>query len=336
MTTVSFIIPSYNSEETLKQCLDSLLQEDVLDDIEIVIVNDGSTDSTSEIAQAYADKHPAFRVINKANGGHGSAINCAVSSLRGRYFRVLDSDDWVRNLPVYVKSLKSTDAQVVLTPYRMINVVDGTVQEYSIKGLEFGRVYDLAAFFANCQQVADVCALHGITYDTAFYRACNLTLSEKVSYEDLEFTVLPFANVESILPLDIFLYEYGIGYPNQSMSESNQIKRIHQLATVLFKIIDSPPPATNKPAWDYYFYRVKSTVLTYHVIALIRNPDKANGRKLAREFRKQIKQRDTYVHKATRRSFWYCYILSFTGFTTQTMARWRNTRIYKFFGRRLR
>lgn len=85
--TLSIIIPSYNMEAYLPQCLDSLLGPDVpVELLDIIVVNDGSRDRTSEIAHSYANRYPdSIRVIDKANGNYGSCINAALPTARGRW-----------------------------------------------------------------------------------------------------------------------------------------------------------------------------------------------------------------------------------------------------------
>ena len=89
-------VPSYNVEKFLENTLDSFVDERVLDDIEVLIVDDGSKDKTAEIGRKYEEKYPdTFRVISKENGGHGSTINRGIGEAKGKYFKVVDGDDWV-------------------------------------------------------------------------------------------------------------------------------------------------------------------------------------------------------------------------------------------------
>ena len=93
---LSVIIPVYNMEKYIRQCLESLMIREILDKIEILVVLDGSTDRSEEIAMEYVAAHPdSVRVISKPNGGHGSAINTGMDHAAGEYVKVLDSDDWV-------------------------------------------------------------------------------------------------------------------------------------------------------------------------------------------------------------------------------------------------
>ena len=94
MKLLSFAIPCYNSESYMEKCIESILIGG--EDVEILIVNDGSKDRTAEIADAYEAKYPTIcRAIHQENGGHGEAVNAGIRNATGRYFKVVDSDDWV-------------------------------------------------------------------------------------------------------------------------------------------------------------------------------------------------------------------------------------------------
>ena len=98
MKTISFAVPCYNSAAYMDKCIESLLAcDEGKNDIEILIVDDGSTkDNTAEIADAWQEKYPdTIRAIHKPNGGHGSAVNTGLANAEGRYFKVVDSDDWL-------------------------------------------------------------------------------------------------------------------------------------------------------------------------------------------------------------------------------------------------
>ena len=94
MKLLSVAIPSYNSQEYLGHCVESLLVGG--DEVEILIVDDGSTDRTAEIADGYAQAYPGIvKAIHQENGGHGEAVNTGIRNAAGLYFKVVDSDDWV-------------------------------------------------------------------------------------------------------------------------------------------------------------------------------------------------------------------------------------------------
>ena len=94
MKLLTFTVPCYNSQDYMRRCVDSLLIGG--EDVEIIIVDDGSSDDTGAIADAYAEKYPSIvRAIHQENGGHGAGLNAGLNHATGLYFKVVDSDDWV-------------------------------------------------------------------------------------------------------------------------------------------------------------------------------------------------------------------------------------------------
>ena len=109
MKVLTVLVPTYNVEKYLRRCLDSLLLPEVFEEIEVLVVNDGSKDGSADIARAYEKKYPQTVVfVDKENGGHGSTINVGIEKAQGTYFKVLDSDDWVNigDFIEFVKRLK--------------------------------------------------------------------------------------------------------------------------------------------------------------------------------------------------------------------------------------
>lgn len=96
---LTVIVPVYNMEKYIRQCLESLVIGEALDRIEVLVVLDGSKDGSAEIAYEFVEQYPdTFRIIYKANGGHGSAINTGLMMASGEYVKILDSDDWVERM----------------------------------------------------------------------------------------------------------------------------------------------------------------------------------------------------------------------------------------------
>ena len=94
MKYLTFAVPCYNSQDYLERCVESLLPGG--DDVEILLINDGSSDRTGEIIDAYAEKYPHIvRAVHKENGGHGSGVNKGMELAKGIYYKVVDSDDWL-------------------------------------------------------------------------------------------------------------------------------------------------------------------------------------------------------------------------------------------------
>ena len=117
---LSISVAAYNAEKYLKKCLDSFCVPEIMSDIEVLIINDGSTDKTSEISAEYVSKYPdTFILINKENGGHGSTINTGIKAATGKFFKLVDADDWVEREGIIdlVKKAGCCTADAIISPY---------------------------------------------------------------------------------------------------------------------------------------------------------------------------------------------------------------------------
>ena len=118
MKTLTFLIPCYNVAGCVRHCIESMLVDSFLDDIEILLINDGSQDNTLDILREYEQKYPTVvRVIDKQNGGWGTAINLGIREAQGKYIKEVDADDWVSsdNLQEYISFLKANKIDYIAT-----------------------------------------------------------------------------------------------------------------------------------------------------------------------------------------------------------------------------
>lgn len=128
---LSIIIPMYNSQKYIKKCLASLLlPQEQMDCIEVIVVDDGSIDQGAEIAGRYQEKYPSmFILIQQPNGGHGCAVDAGIARCTGKYFKVLDADDWLRTkaLARVVRRMRQIDVQVIACGYDICKILSKTV-----------------------------------------------------------------------------------------------------------------------------------------------------------------------------------------------------------------
>lgn len=284
MKVLSFVIPSYNSEHFLDKCIPSLLAPDCMDKIEAIIVNDGSKDATAEVAQRYCDRYPdVVRLISQENKGHGGALNTGCGAARGKYVKVVDSDDWVvtENLPKLIALLERCDSDVVLTHHHTIDISNGQIKCWRSYPEEFGKAYSFEEIMSSWRSFDRSLTFHGITYRTAFYREHGHQLLEHVFYEDHEYATYPCCYAKSVTPFDLFLYEYRIGDVNQSVSNVNQVKRIGHTEAVLQRMMEEYGTLPQGPGRDYAAMKIRCLLLSYLTTALLLHPDKKAGRKLA-------------------------------------------------------
>ena len=169
---ISFIIPSYNVEQYLEKCLSSFLNPQAIEQMEVIIVDDGSKDRTARIAGDYVKQYPElFRLILKENGGHGSAINAGTAAAVGRYLKVIDADDWVvtENLKAFVDKLAACTADVVLNPYHQVDMKTGEKTVWKMFLDRYEVAYTLEDVVQNWKKFDRCFAFHGICYNREFY-----------------------------------------------------------------------------------------------------------------------------------------------------------------------
>lgn len=293
---LSVIIPSYNSRKYLDKCLSSLIVPDIMDKLDVIVVNDGSTDGSESICQGYIDRYPdSFTLINKENGGHGSAINAGSRAARGRYMKVLDADDWflTDSIPEFVEALEGAEADVVLTCHHTIDETTGEIKNWRCFPDKFGVEYSMEYVMSDWKRFDRSLTFHGITYRTEFYKAHGVRLAENVFYEDHEYATYPCCVAGAVLPLDIFVYEYRIGDVTQSVSAENQLKRIGHTETVIRKMIDDRQNITDRWALEYCDKKIHLLLLSFMVTSMLCDKDRRQGVK-------RVDSLMSYIAKADR------------------------------------
>lgn len=215
---LSICVPSYNMEQYLERCVDSMLVDEVLDKLEIIIVNDGSKDGTLAIANDYKKRYPdSIVVIDKPNGHYGSCVNASLKVATGKYFRIVDADDWVDSdaLVEFVNTLEKIDVDCVCTKYTTHNFKENAVR---IKDLDMpsNMILDLN----SCSIPQECLHMHNLTYSMNLLKRIDYFQTEGICYTDTEYVYLPMSCSKNIMFIDVSLYQYYIGRDDQSMSDS--------------------------------------------------------------------------------------------------------------------
>ena len=294
---LSFVVPAYNVEPYIETCLDSFLCDEVLDQIEVIVVNDGSSDRTAEIVEGYVKKWPeVFRLYSQENGGHGAALNAGAALVSGKYLKAIDSDDWVitENLPEFVRKLQSCKADVVLTPYHQIDMETGEKSVWKMFVPEYDRCYTFEEIMNDWKAFDRCLTFHGISYRTEFYREYPYRLPGKIFYEDHEFAAIPCVHAGSICPMDLFLYQYRVGNPQQSVSADNRLKRIGHVEQVTLDLLryGKAHPELSGSARGFLMKKAEGVALSYYITGCILDPDKRHGRRLCKEFNQKLSDID--------------------------------------------
>ena len=299
---ISFIIPSYNVEHCLENVLKSMLHENCLKETEIIVVNDGSQDRTAEIAERYVSSYPdSVKLINKVNGGHGSAINIGTEAVSGKYFKVIDADDWVLtdNLLSFIITLKQCNADVVLTPYHQVSIVSGKKYNCMMHCESYNIEYSMNEVLEKWECFKHCLTFHGITYKSSFYRRHYHKLPEKIFYEDQEYAAIPCCHASSIYPINLHIYQYLIDNGDQSVSDVNRVKQIRHVEQVTRNMLEYGIQNSELlPAGKEYLYRKEEEIiLSYFVIACLIQEDKQRGRIDFKDYKQMIKEVEPYIYK---------------------------------------
>lgn len=243
MKLLSIAIPCYNSSAYMRKCIDSLLPGG--EDVEIIIVNDGSKDNTPDIAEEYRERFPSIvKVVNKENGGHGSAVNAGIEQASGLYYKVVDSDDWV-NQSAYIQILNTLKELVKDgKPVDMFisNFVYEKEGEKRKKVMKYHHALPQDCVFTwndvKHFRVGQYILMHSVIYRTNLLRECGLKLPEHTFYVDNIFVFNPLPYVKTMYYLDVNFYRYYIGRADQSVNEQVMIGRIDQQIKVNKQMVD--------------------------------------------------------------------------------------------------
>ena len=227
-------IPAYNVEKYLAECLDSVINEE----LEVLIINDGSKDNTEKIALEYQKKYPEiFRVITKVNGGWGSGVNLAIKEAKGIYFKNLDSDDTFdkEGLAALITNMKESNADIIISPSLSRDDKSGTVYETHMPN---GTIYEKTI---NLQEMLDVVDsvfwMHCLAFKTELLQKNNVVIDE-CFYTDMELAAYPLEYAKTAFAQKEPVYIYRTGRAGQSMSLPSMAKHMKDRETVTNSMVD--------------------------------------------------------------------------------------------------
>lgn len=286
MKYITFTVPCYNSEGYMRRCLDSLLVQ--REGVEIIIVDDGSTDATGAIADEYEARYPdTVRAVHQENGGHGAGVNAGLALAQGRYFKVVDSDDWLEK-GAYQKlhaRLKECCVMGACQKERYErDAPDLVVCNYVYDHLEEGASHTVryrnvfpenrmcgwqeTGHFAMSQYLV----MHALIFRTQVLKEAGIRLPKHTFYVDNLFANQPLPFVERILYLDLDLYHYYLGRADQSVNEAVLKKRIDQqlrVTRLVTECTDLDAVRQKSPKLEKYLCRNISVMMAISSIHLL-------------------------------------------------------------------
>ena len=312
---LTIVIAAYNVEKYIEQTLSScVLKEEYRDLYEVIIVNDGSKDCTKNIAQSYVERYDnCFKLIDKENGGYGSAINAGIAAAQGKYVKLLDGDDWFDcgGLMIFLEKLQKVDCDMVMTDYNRINIIGGGVwvccnEMHKNTGV---RVDDIP-------KEQDFFSMHAICYKTEILKENYIKLTEHCFYTDSEYVLYPMIYIQTVIYFPINLYQYRVGIEGQSVSLTGIREHIKDLETVISQIniyFDN----YGKELPENVEYRISALYKNYILGILVQRSSVNMKRKLSEfiyEIRKRYPKRYQFMENRKIRLialshgalYWFC------------------------------
>lgn len=308
MKLLSIAVPCYNSQEYMRNCIESLLPGGEL--VEILIIDDGSSDDTGLIADEYAERFPEIvRAIHQKNAGHGGAVNTGIKNAVGRYFKVVDSDDWV-DLDSYKRILETisrmveqgSDVDLFVSNFvyeKQGNTVNMAMRYRNALPEERIITWDDVKRFRKGQYML----MHSVIFRMDVLKESGLVLPEHTFYVDNLFVYVPMQNVKTLYYIDVDFYRYFIGRADQSVNEAVMIRRIDQQIKVnrlMFDQVDLDRVTNVRQRRYMLNYLEIVTIVTS--IMLIRSGTEENLRK-KRDLWQFIKTRNSRIYSHFRRGF---------------------------------
>lgn len=314
-------VACYNVEAYVARALASYSDGRLRGRLEVVLVDDGSSDGTATMLDEAQTACPdVFKVIHKANGGHGSAVNAAVDAARGHYFRVVDGDDWVDTdgLVKLLDVLEDEDCDLIVDEKTEVDLstMDETAHplpDYVETGivLPFDEVMDRPELW-------HMVMIHTLTIRTDLLREAGIRLLEHTFYVDLELVVKAMLEARTVRFERLRVYRYLVGNASQSVADQGYVRHFDDHTRVCKELLAQlDRDDLDGKRREYLIGRCVLAVNTHYNIALIFDADRKRGRVRARDFRSWLSDSDPEVAKRTDRRYYTDLALHFLGVKSQ-------------------
>lgn len=268
---LSIIVPTYNMEDLLDKCLTSLILENRVQRsmLDVIVVIDGATDRSSDIAHRYAGKYPEmFSVIDKENGNYGSCINAALPHVKGKYVRILDADDsyCTENITDFLDEISKIDADLVLSDYVTVNSI-GTVIEIKRYDMQSGRMCEFCDI-----PYENFIPMHSVCYRSNIFNRIDYHQTEGVSYTDLEWVFHPMSQIKTVFYFPHPIYCYYMGRIGQTVDTNVILRRLSHMEKGLWTqiVICDKITTVSISHYNYLLSVLKYRIKTLYVMGLDR------------------------------------------------------------------
>ena len=293
---MTICVPSYNVERYLERCLRTLINHEYAADIEVLVIDDESKDRTTQIAEVFEDRYPGIvRLIKQKNGGHGSTINHAIKEGTGRYFMVVDGDDWIDSeqfakLLAKIKS-RQIDSDIISSNYHEINIETGICSpceqqsqvEY-FKAIPFEKLDLENVYFTLASTLIKLSIL----------RQINQPLQEHTFYVDVEYILFPVPYLKDVTFVEYCIYKYCRGNAEQSVYIPTMVKRYDHHERVMKSVLKyKQEHPMSKAQRIYYDAILKRHLYTHYALFMVYDEDKKHGYEIGKRFDTFLRETDS-------------------------------------------
>ncbi len=224
MCILTIAVPIFNMEWCLEKNLATYDDPRLAGRIEVLCLNNASEDGSKAIIEKAVSARPEiFRLMDRSSRGYGSSINAALAAAAGKYFRIIDADDWVDTgeLVRLTDTLETCDADAVLTDYRVVDMSSGA--ETPVRAGDKGAPYGVLLTDFRWPAVT-LPSIHNTTYRTGLLRECGFEMPDQRFFVDEQYMILPYMKARSVIYYPYDVYRYQVANPEQSTSPKNRAR----------------------------------------------------------------------------------------------------------------
>ena len=230
---LSISVATYNLGKMIEDNLNSFEKSKFLENIEVLIIDDGSTDETPKLVEKYVEKFPnTFKLIKQKNAGPGSTVNRGIENATGKYFKMVDGDDWVEteNLDLLIPKLMKSEADMVITDFAIYDDSKKKIVKIEKSNVDECNEIDFANF---CKDLT--LNMYNVLFKTEILK--NNVKLDNGFYTDVEYLLLPIPFIKKVDVYNICIYVYRVARAGQSMNIKSMQKHIDMHDLVLRRLI---------------------------------------------------------------------------------------------------
>lgn len=316
---LSVSVAAYNLGDMIKQNIESFVQSPARDKIELLVIDDGSRDNTADLAAAYAEAYPeTVKLIRQENRGPGSTVNTGLSHATGKYFRMVDGDDWVRteNLADFLSLLERSGADMILSAYEIYSDQEKKVIDRIDPGFPPGKALPF-------EEVANKipAQMHAATFRTSLFRERGLRLDNGF-YTDTEYLLFPLPLVRTAEAFGGAVYVYRVARAGQSVNEESMKRNCEKHLAILKRQIEvyKSAPALSPEKKHFIASRIAKMADVQLGTYLLFEKSRESKARIVR-FLKELRRTAPDIFAVFRAQSKKCKLLVYTNYLAYPLAR---------------